>query len=156
VIASHGAINRFKFPHPFKSPGLQAQVLTTNLRFSWFHHSLVDPESPQIYAKMLPSCSITAEKNSPSELSRGRVHLIGGDFILPTHNAMSSSHWSTMIIFRFVIAFCRVSPTTLGNLPAPTSPSYLLDHVLLVYPSTGRTLSVSHIFLAFTMEVSSS
>jgi hypothetical protein len=48
--------------------------------------------------------------------------------VLPTHSAMSSLHWSTMI-FRFVIASKIVLLSFAnhfgGNLPAPTSPLYL-------------------------------
>jgi hypothetical protein len=56
---------------------------------------------------------------------------------------MSSFHWSTMI-FCFVIASKIVLLSFAkhfgGNLPAPTSPLYLFDQVLLVYPS--RTFSI--------------
>src|ERR1700728_2946702 len=66
---------------------------------------------------------------------------------------MFSFHWSTMI-FRFVtaskIVLLSFANQFGGNLPAPTSPSYLFDQVLLVYPS--RTFSISHIFLAFAMD----
>jgi hypothetical protein len=77
------------------------------------------------------------------------------EFVDATHSAMSSFHWSTMI-FRFVIASKIVLLSFAnhfgGNLPALTSPLYLFNQVLLVYPS--RTFSISHIFLAFAMEVS--
>src|ERR1700728_4295838 len=36
--------------------------------------------NPMVLRKMPLSSSITAEKNSPLERSRGRVQLIGGDF----------------------------------------------------------------------------
>ena len=102
------------------------------------------------------SSSVTAEKTSPLERSHGWVHLIGGDFY---YSPNSQRNVQLLLVYndiRFAIAskigLLSFTNPFGGNLPAPTSPSYLFDRVLLEYPS--RTFSISHIFLAFAMEVS--
>ena len=99
------------------------------------------------------SSSVTAEKTSPLEHSHGRVHLIGGDFY---YSPNSQRDVQLPLVYNDIpFRNCfkdRFAEFHGGNLPAPTSPSYLFDRVLLEYPS--RTFSISHIFLAFAMEVS--
>src|ERR1700679_1564722 len=69
------------------------------------------------------------------------------------------AHLLQLLLFSQLTARCPASTIPFRNCqplwwqPAcPTSPSYLFDQVLLVCPS--RTFSISHIFLAFAMEVS--
>src|SRR5271168_4644703 len=98
------------------------------------------------------SSLITAEKDSPLERSRGRVHLIGGDFYY-SPNSRRDVHLPLVyddIAFRscFKDSFAEFRQPLWWQPACP----YLafINQALLVYPS--RTFSISRIFLASTME----
>jgi hypothetical protein len=97
--------------------------------------------------------SVTAEKNSPLERSRGRVHLIGGDFY---YSPNSQRDVQLPLVYNDIpFRSCFKDSFAEFRQPLWWQPACLylaFDQVLLVYPS--RTFSISHILLAFAMEVS--